>query len=860
MKLLSALSTLLLVFVAYTPFFAQTCRVNLGPDVTVCTNATFRLNPKPASPGARYDWFFSPNVEKLSCSDCPSPSVVDLRTPGTYIFVARILCVDNVTRAADTIRVTVVAGQAPQYRINRDTAICKGSQVALGGPGVAGTTYRWSSQPFSIFNNNQPGPVVRPNETTKYFLRASNTSCPITSVDSIQVRVDSLPFNMRIRPRDTMLCAGAIGTFSSPLYEPADFRNVRFRWTPSRPNEAGVLTSDTLYNLVVQPINPTTAPIVIIYRREASLGVCRSVDSVRVTVPPVATITPSPADTLVCPGQPVTIRLTVTPGVEEIEWEPKTGIILSDGNKTAVGTFNTSMMFNIKGKFMGCPVNAQANVRAEIAPVIITQSPLTPLCGTPTTLTASVPGVPNPTYLWNTNATTSTITVSPTANTTYAVSVTYGTGGVCRNNVSRTVTITTAPLTVVPTRATICSRDSSTLTASSTVQGTYTWSTGPSGATISVNPAATTAYTVTLSYNNGCTVTRTQAITVATITPEITTTPEALCAGTSTVLTANASGFAPLEFRWSTEQTVPSITVTPTPGSRFTVTVTNSAKCTATATILTNNATISIAPLQPVCPGSQFTLTSTLGPNSTSGGSYSWVPVAGGPATTDTLTAQTLTAGASRTYTVTYSYGPKNVCRATATTTVQAQNLAANIISPPNNPNAIYELGDPIRFEAILTPPTATATWTFRNNNNASRQGNAISYTPQVGVESDTLITFPYTLKISSGGCVFEISRNIIIALPDADMPNLFSPNGDGTNDVFRLAVRNKRKATTDRLEIYNRWGQKIFESTAPNAAWDGKVNGGDEAPIDVYVYRIFWRRGDGALQAPKQGEINLIR
>jgi gliding motility-associated-like protein len=856
MKLLPALSTLLLVFVAYTPFFAQTCRVNLGPDVTVCTNATFRLNPNPASPGARYDWFFSPNVEKLSCSDCPSPSVVDLRTPGTYIFVARILCVDNVTRAADTIRVTVVAGQAPQYRINRDTAICKGSQVALGGPGVAGTTYRWSSQPFSIFNNNQPGPIVRPNETTKYFLRASNTSCPITSVDSIQVRVDSLPFNMRIRPRDTMLCAGAIGTFRSPLYEPADFRNVRFRWTPSRPNEAGVLTSDTLYNLVVQPINPTTAPIVIIYRREASLGVCRAVDSVRVTVPPVATITPSPADTLVCPGQPVTIRLTVTPGVEEIEWEPRTGITLSNGNRTATGVFNTSMMFNIKGKFMGCPVNAQANVRAEIAPVIITQLPLTPLCGTATTLTASVPGVPNPTYLWNTNATTNTITVSPTANTTYTVSVTYGPGGVCQNSSSRPVTITTAPLTIVPAPATICVGASSTLTASSTVQGTYAWSTNQSGANISVNPAATTTYTVTLSYNNGCTVTRTQAITVATIAPTITTAPAALCAGTSTVLTANVSGFAPFTFNWSTNQTGSPVTITnPAPGSTFTVTVTNSAGCTATASIATNNATINIAPLQPVCPGSQFTLTSTLGPNSTPGGTYSWVPAVG-TATTATLTAEGLAAGASRTYTVTYSYGPNNGCRATATTTVQAQNISGRIISPTN---ITYDVGDQIRFEAIPTPPTATATWTFPNNN-VSRQGTAISYTPEIGNERDTLIRFPYSLQLMSNGCTVTINGIVNIGLPDVDIPNVFSPNGDQVNDVFRLVVKNRRKALIDRFEVYNRWGQKIFESTTPTANWDGKVNGGDEAPVDVYVYRIFWKRGDGALQTPLSGEINLIR
>ena len=59
-------------------------------------------------------------------------------------------------------------------------------------------------------------------------------------------------------------------------------------------------------------------------------------------------------------------------------------------------------------------------------------------------------------------------------------------------------------------------------------------------------------------------------------------------------------------------------------------------------------------------------------------------------------------------------------------------------------------------------------------------------------------------------------------------------------------------------MEIYNRWGQKVFDSTEPAAEWDGRVDG-REAPSDVYACKVRWRRGDGALQI-YVGEITLLR
>ncbi|MEZ4988387.1 MAG: gliding motility-associated C-terminal domain-containing protein [Saprospiraceae bacterium] len=101
-----------------------------------------------------------------------------------------------------------------------------------------------------------------------------------------------------------------------------------------------------------------------------------------------------------------------------------------------------------------------------------------------------------------------------------------------------------------------------------------------------------------------------------------------------------------------------------------------------------------------------------------------------------------------------------------------------------------------------------------------------------------------------------NLSAWIYISRITAKIPNIFSPNKDGRNDVFRPFF----PAEMDVVEVYvfNRWGQKVFESTdTANGGWDGKVNGKD-APADVYIYRI--RYGQGNTQTEVSGEVTLVR
>lgn len=88
-------------------------------------------------------------------------------------------------------------------------------------------------------------------------------------------------------------------------------------------------------------------------------------------------------------------------------------------------------------------------------------------------------------------------------------------------------------------------------------------------------------------------------------------------------------------------------------------------------------------------------------------------------------------------------------------------------------------------------------------------------------------------------------------------IPNAFTPDGDGTNDVF-LPLYDCPVATNYTFRIYNRWGRQVFNTTVPTAGWDGKV---EDAPgsSDVYVYVVSYRTTDN-VEVEKHGDVTLIR
>lgn len=142
--------------------------------------------------------------------------------------------------------------------------------------------------------------------------------------------------------------------------------------------------------------------------------------------------------------------------------------------------------------------------------------------------------------------------------------------------------------------------------------------------------------------------------------------------------------------------------------------------------------------------------------------------------------------------------------------------------------------------------------------------GEAFAYIWSTGETSryiTVLVPDTYYVSITrENGCHRTASLEVNEACePLVWIPNAFTPDGDGLNDVVGAYINNADRYS---LEIMNRFGQRVFYTDVLGEAWDGKVEGKD-APIGVYVYRLNYHGLDheGSKFKGKQlGTITLIR
>ncbi len=115
-------------------------------------------------------------------------------------------------------------------------------------------------------------------------------------------------------------------------------------------------------------------------------------------------------------------------------------------------------------------------------------------------------------------------------------------------------------------------------------------------------------------------------------------------------------------------------------------------------------------------------------------------------------------------------------------------------------------------------------------------------------------------------GCFFDEYEYDIRSLTGlVKVPNVFTPNGDSYNDVFKaytdLDVNEDEEIEILNMRIWNRWGQVVYENQGPDSVWDGMHNG-SPAPSDVYVYTIEMEVkvcGEKGMQI-RRGDVTLAR
>lgn len=188
-----------------------------------------------------------------------------------------------------------------------------------------------------------------------------------------------------------------------------------------------------------------------------------------------------------------------------------------------------------------------------------------------------------------------------------------------------------------------------------------------------------------------------------------------------------------------------------------------------------------------------------------------------------------------------YTLAGNFVVRTIATNSTGCKDTAyKNILVHPlptvTMPSSItMQVGFPILIPATYTNNVVSYNWTPANTLNC-----ADCPQPTAGPKFNTAYTVSF---IDSNGCRNTGQIQIIVICKNANVfvPNTFSPNGDGSNDVFY--IRGKGLDRVKSLRIFNRWGEVVFEAQQfpvndPAYGWNGKYKGNKPVP-DVYVYQV---------------------
>jgi len=520
------------------------------------------------------------------------------------------------------IPVTIKA--APSAAVSPQTqTICTGSSVTLTASG--GGTYAWS-------NSLGSGAVksVSPTTATTYTVTVTGAnSCTATASSTISV--SAIP-TAAIAPATVTVCAGANATLTAS-------GGTGYTWSNSGGNNAQATFS---------PTTNTTYTVTVTNAANCSATASRLVS---VNANPVINSVTATADTI-CAGATTSITASATGTSINYLW--------SNGHQFPTNPVSpattTTYTVTVTSVPSNCTATASKTITVNAVPnaAIAAADSICP--GVSTTLTASGGG----TYTWSNSLGAGAVkTVSPTANTTYTVTVTGANG--CTATATKNVR-THAPVSSAITQDpnnTTCPGIPVLLSVNATnpTGSVYLWSTGATGTTansITVTPPATTTYWAKVTSPKGCVDSTSKTVSIISISAGITG-ATSVCPGGSVTLTATGGG----TYVWSNSGgNNAQASFTPTQATTYTVTVSNNG-CSATASqtvTLQSAPTATITGVTSVCAGGSVTLTAN------GGSTYTWSNNGGNNA------QATFTPTANTTYTVTVSAGAN--CSATATQTV----------------------------------------------------------------------------------------------------------------------------------------------------------------------------------------------
>ncbi len=770
---------------------------------TICAGDTVQLT---ATGGATYSWIPSTGL------DVTNGSVVNASPTGTTTYTV----IASSGSCSDTAEAVVNVTPLPVLSavVSNDT-ICAGTTSSIDVTGAM--TYSWT--PSSALSSTTGATVlVNPAVTESFTVIGYNGSCSDTLLEVIVV--EPLPV-VTITLSDDTLCSGTQATLTASgatLYE----------WSP-----ATELSDTTGAMVIANPSVSTTFTVT------GTTGSCSSIQTTYIEVIEVNLIS-NVTSAVLCEGDSVHL---VVSGADTYQISPMTGVTVNAPGDYYVKP-TTTTTYELVGSGSGCSDTLQIPVTVTSTPVIsVTSGPQTICKGSSTSITVS--GAT--TYQWSPsqfvdNDTASTVTATPDVTTTFTVA---GFNGSCGTIDTIIVNVTEVNVSVSSLASSVCPGSGTILTASGA--DTYIWFPSAelsfsTGASVTATPTATSTYSVAGTDVNGCADTATISISLESL-PVADAGPDHVTCYDGTVL--NAIDPFPLTGSWNiisgsgTLSTSTTSTTTMTGLTQgltvLTWTVTNACGSdvdTINVTVTSGpDVTLTASPAI-ICDGSS----SMLSVSATGGQTpynYSWSNGATG--STQNVSPATLT---------TYSVMVTDALGCPSSTEMVTVDVSAGPVVDAGNDVTIF------KGESTVLTATGAVSYSWSPGATLSDPtAAATTATPE-------LTTIYAVTGTDVNGCSSVDSVTVNVEeKTNVFIPDIFSPNNDGRNDILYVRGGN---ISSFRFFVFDRWGEKVFETEDQTLGWDGTLRG---RPMDEAVY-VFILKGtylDGST-FEINGNVTLIR
>jgi gliding motility-associated-like protein len=737
--------------------------------------------------------------------------------------------------------------------VNSNTITCTNTSAQVVATTTSSpVTYTWSG-PGIVSGASSPTIVV--NQGGTYTLAIQNTLNGCVSIFTSSVTADNGPVTPTTTASNTITC----NTTTVNITSGAGAGTYTYNW--SGPGIVGSNTLSTITSSLGGTYNVTVT--------NTSNG-CVGTDVVTVVsntnAPTSVSINPS-TFTLSC-STPTTALTATAVGASTYSWiAPGTGAIISGSNSATAGINGPGNYSVVVTGTNGCSAAAfvatvSPNNLAPTFTLSNTSPSITCLSANPTVSVGITSTVGIGSYSWSPgsgisgSATGSVVTFTASGTFTGVITATNG----CQSNAIVTVVdATTAPTFVAGTGTASplsCANPTTIISPAytPTTDVTYSWS-GPgivgssTNGSVTVNQNGTYSVIVTNTLT-GCVSNSLTVVVVGTTIPPTLNVSSSSSVGlgcsptnSTNILTANATP-TNVTYSWNTSATTSTIVVN-TAGT-YTVTVVDPiTSCSTTTTYsVTNNSTAptatSVASAIMPCGGAA---TVTLNGGSPDPGvTYSWT----GPSIISGSNTSNPTVDQPGTYTLTVT-NPTTGCTSTSTVNVVNGVPVASFTTDITNGFAPQV----VNFTNLSSPSATVLTWTFGDGNGSSTTNPSNTYS--------VAGTYTVMLVASTGLCSDTATE--VIVIEDGftiEIPNVFTPNGDNTNDVFTIKSTGVKEIE---LQIFNRWGQLMYNFTGAKAAWDGITNSGEKATDGTYFYFIIAKGYDTTKEpVKKNGSLGLFR